>query len=326
MAMVHLAAALALALSASGAPTPELADLSRGALAPAPGKVLLQTRSFGAVTLDHPAHLARKIGCKQCHGPGPVSKPAYTPRTAHETCVGCHRDQDRGPTKCRDCHVVPAKSEAPLQVASAAEGSGSPKVLAAAPSALSATASAGSGAALGPSASPPGAPAATVASAPGSLDAPVSSRGFVRAIGVGYSALHSTGEKVATGVAFVLTAHEDGFLLVQSFERTIGGLGGVGGRTLGLAGAGVTLPLRGRFNVLAAGVAGFDAPEKPNATFLPAAGVRLGVEWMGNQSCVNLWATGVTDLVRGVDSVTHDPIGGTTFSLMLSAGFVLDHP
>jgi hypothetical protein len=78
--------------------------------------------------------------------------------------------------------------------------------------------------------------------------------------------------------------------------------------------------------MLAVGVGGFDATEKPTATVLPAAGVRLGVEWMGSRSCVSLWATGVTDLIRSTDSVTHDTIGGTTLSLTLTAGFVLDRP
>jgi hypothetical protein len=297
--------------------------------------VLIQTKSFGAVTLDHPAHLSRKIACKQCHGPGPVRKPEFTPKTAHEACVGCHRDHERGPTKCRECHIVPpSQNQAPIQVADAKES-------AAAGSARPASGAEGASKALvvassaGPSAAPTAgkasvAPVAAAApSAPASLGADVTDSapgGFVRAVGVGYSGLRSSGQDFTTGVAFFLTAHEERFLFVQSFERTIGGLGGSGGRTLGLTGAGVTLPLRGRFNMLAVGVGGFDAAEKPTATVLPAAGLRLGVEWMGRQSCVSLWATGVTDLIRSTDSVTHDTIGGTTFSLTMTAGFVLDRP
>lgn len=346
---MHLGVVLALALSAGGPATPELADMSRGALAPAPGKVLLQTRSFGAVTLDHPAHLARKIACKQCHGPGPVRKPEFTPRTAHETCVTCHREREHGPTKCRDCHIVPSQGDAPVQVAAGevagkqlakdagqAGATGAPRADGA-PRAL--VASAGVSASTGASASPgpsaiagasstssapvgaaaPAAPASFVDEAP----AP-SHTEFVRAVSVGYSGLHSSGN-YTTGIALVLTAREDNFLLLQSVERTIGGIGDAGGRTLGLAGAGVVIPLRGRFNLLATGVGGVDAPEKPSASILPAAGVRLGVEWLGRQSCVSLWATGLTDLVRSVDPVTRESIGGTTFSLAMTAGFILDH-
>ena len=121
MAMMHLGAALVLALSAAGPASPELAGMSQGALAPAPGKVLIPTKSFGSVQLDHPAHLGRKISCKTCHGAGPVHKPEFTPKTAHEACVGCHRDGERGPTKCRDCHIVaPSPSEGAIQIAARA--------------------------------------------------------------------------------------------------------------------------------------------------------------------------------------------------------------
>ena len=121
MAMMHLGAALVLALSAAGPASPELAGMSQGALAPAPGKVLIPTKSFGSVQLDHPAHLGRKISCRTCHGAGPVHKPEFTPKTAHETCVGCHRDGGRGPTKCRDCHLV-----WPVDVAEAVRGASPP--------------------------------------------------------------------------------------------------------------------------------------------------------------------------------------------------------
>ena len=346
---MHLGVALALALSAAGPATPELADISRGALAPAPGKVLLQTKSFGAVTLDHPAHLARKIACKQCHGPGPVRKPEFTPKTAHEACVTCHREREHGPTKCRDCHIVPpSQSDVPVQVAAgdaagrqptkdtgqagaslAQRVDGSSKALVASAStsagvsaSTTSTAPVGAAAPAAPVGAPtPAAPASFVVEDPGSTQA-----GFVRAISLGYSGFRSSGDGYTTGIAFVLTAREDRFLLIQSVERTLGGVGGAGGRTLGLAGAGVVLPLRGRFNLLATGVGGVDAPEKPTANILPAAGVRLGIEWLGRQSCVSLWATGVTDLIRSVDSATHEQIGGTTLSLALTAGFVLDRP
>ena len=77
-----------------------------GALPPPPTQVVLTGRgSFGEVHFDHAAHLARRISCASCHGPGPVHKPELTPATAHATCRACHAREQRGPTSCRDCHV-----------------------------------------------------------------------------------------------------------------------------------------------------------------------------------------------------------------------------
>jgi hypothetical protein len=75
------------------------------ALPPPPKQVVLSGRgTFGEVHLDHEAHLARRISCASCHGPGPVHRPELTPALAHETCRACHMDLKRGPTSCRDCH------------------------------------------------------------------------------------------------------------------------------------------------------------------------------------------------------------------------------
>ena len=312
-------AAPTLAVALEGVETP-LADLAQGALPPAPGKVQLQTKSFGSITLDHPAHLARKIACKQCHGSGPVRKPVFTPKIAHETCVTCHREGQRGPTKCRDCHVVP-QAQASALVPAAPATQGATKELAAAGAAGAAPvqgrALGSPTAASGATAAPPGA-----AAVPGTPErAP---QGFVRTIGLGYTGFRSTNDKIATALSFLLTAREESFLLLQSVDRTVGGLPGAGGRTMALVGAGVRVPVSGRYSAIATGVGGIDAPEKPSAAMLPAAGVRAGMEWLGRQYCATLSVTGLTDLARGVDPVTHATIGGTTLSVTLTAGFVLD--
>src|SRR4051794_39916869 len=79
--------------------------LLAGALAPAPTQVVLTGRgTFGEIHFDHEAHLARRIACRICHGPGPVHKPELSPSWGHETCRACHVEQKRGPTSCRDCH------------------------------------------------------------------------------------------------------------------------------------------------------------------------------------------------------------------------------
>jgi hypothetical protein len=330
-----------LALAASEAR--HVLDVGTGALPPAPGKVLLKTRSFGSVTLDHPAHLARRIACKTCHGPGPVSKPVYTPKTAHDTCVSCHREQKRGPTSCRDCHVVPgapqpgesssvasagrdpaapdrevAKPQAPAATgALAARGGEAVMARASVPSATTDTVAGGA-----PS-PPPGAGAEQPNRVGGALvvaEPPVQ-RGFMRGLGLGYSAIIADGD-VATALAFSFTAREDGFLLVHTIERTVSAPKDAG-RTLGLIGPGVAWPLHPRWNVLAIGLGGFDAPEKPTVSFLPAVGARLGVEWLGARTSVNLAATLVYDVVHSTNALGQEA-GGFTASISLTGGLLLD--
>ncbi len=69
---------------------------------------------LGTVTFDHGAHKSQ--GCKTCHHKGlsagtckdchgvddaaPSAKDAF-----HKQCKGCHKEMDKGPTKCRECHV-----------------------------------------------------------------------------------------------------------------------------------------------------------------------------------------------------------------------------
>jgi hypothetical protein len=86
---------------------PLVPELLQEALPAPPNKVLLQANYYGTVTLDHPAHLARGIRCKDCHGAGRVGPIEFTPRLAHERCRGCHVDLKKGPTDCKACHVLP---------------------------------------------------------------------------------------------------------------------------------------------------------------------------------------------------------------------------
>jgi DnaJ-class molecular chaperone len=102
--MIALSAALLLATAPAALPAP-------------PQKVVFKN-SKGDVTLDHTAHLARRAHCATCHGPGVVAKiEGFEMQRAHLVCVGCHRDNARGPILCKDCHgggaaAVPA-SDAP---------------------------------------------------------------------------------------------------------------------------------------------------------------------------------------------------------------------
>lgn len=108
-ALVALAAALAT----------EPPDTS-GPLPPAPERVRFEG-AYGTVTLDHRAHLAARVRCARCHGPGrigpllPLDK-----QLAHYTCVRCHREEARGPTACAGCHARRGGPDAAPQRARAA--------------------------------------------------------------------------------------------------------------------------------------------------------------------------------------------------------------
>src|SRR5512134_861710 len=93
--------------------------LALSALPPPPETVVFETKMYGTVTLDHRAHLARRVACRSCHGEGPVRKLAgsFGPKVAHDRCRGCHLEISRGPTDCRGCHVKPPPP--PVEVAAA---------------------------------------------------------------------------------------------------------------------------------------------------------------------------------------------------------------
>jgi len=78
-----------------------------------PGKVTYSPK-MGTVTFDHQAHQKRTdcatchhtkeyAKCKSCHGVDakiPKAKNAF-----HTTCKGCHKKIEKGPTKCKECHI-----------------------------------------------------------------------------------------------------------------------------------------------------------------------------------------------------------------------------
>ena len=69
---------------------------------------------MGEVTFDHLTHQGRADcatchhtgdynQCKSCHGSdnkAPKSKDAY-----HKLCVNCHKELQKGPSKCKECHI-----------------------------------------------------------------------------------------------------------------------------------------------------------------------------------------------------------------------------
>lgn len=272
---------------------------------PPPPQVVVRETYFGNISIDHRAHLGRRAACVTCHGPGRVTKIEFTPKTAHERCVGCHQQQALGPVKCSGCHVKQQQlPDLPngMQVA-ASQGAAAPAVNTAAESGA-ATATSGSA-----GASPQLAAAGTPASrreakpaAPGSLR---------RVVHMGYSA------GAGAGPALRLSSRQGRFAITHSFDRVVADES----RTLGLLGAGVTLPLRGRWRFEAIALGGFDLVEEPRVAWMPALGARAGLEWSAQQWMfhdVQLSVTGVFDLSQRVPGRDI----GTLFAT-LSTGFAL---
>jgi len=77
-----------------------------------PAEVKLEAK-MGTVTFPHEAHQAL-TDCKTCHHTGeyaactschdgtkaPKAKDAF-----HKRCIDCHKEQKKGPAKCKECHV-----------------------------------------------------------------------------------------------------------------------------------------------------------------------------------------------------------------------------
>lgn len=293
---------------ALGSPGAALQELAEGALAPAPDKVIRRTRYYGTVTIDHRAHLARRTRCASCHGPGPVSKLELPPRVAHERCVGCHRQEARGPTGCKECHVV-APAAPPVQVAEGAAeapaGPGAPALVA------SHEASPGGGPAPAPAAR------ATPEAVPATLAAPTEladPSAFTQVLSAGYSLQGGSRDAGPGGLSVAFTARSERLVVLLSVDQ--------GDGTVGLLGAGALLPLGASWRAMALGVGGIDARQRPELTVLPAVGVRVGVEWAARRLCLGAAVTGLADLGHGT-SATGQPIGGLSVLATVSAGLVL---
>jgi hypothetical protein len=266
-------------------PPPSLPGTIRQALPVAPDKVVRETRYFGTVTIDHTAHLTQRASCQNCHDPGPVGKIAFTPRTAHERCIGCHRSLERGPTSCRDCHVASPPSAAAATVA-AIDGAEQPSEPPARATSL-------------PFPPPPPRHGGVLADLSGERADPA--RGFQSAVQVGFA---SAGEE---GFAIRVEARRDQLLFVQGVER----VNGAGSRTLGLFGIGRAHPLdRGRWELFGLGLAGLDAVDGSSVALLPALGMRGGVRWLLRERLIDvmeLSLAGIVDLTGGPPSAASVP-------------------
>lgn len=363
MPAVQIGALLAVALAASaqdqvaaaGRPPaaavvgaiPPATSVMMGALPPPPTKVVLETKTYGTVTVDHAAHLARRTACRSCHGDGPVSKIGFTARQAHDTCRACHVDMQRGPTDCRGCHVLPptVTAAAPAEPPPAATALPAPPPPASAGAPVTATSrgAAATGGAITPSAS---APAAALADpAPGarpsgpataSLPAPPPPPylgeveedpdgelvPFRQTVEIGMIVLGGSEQSAGVGPSFRLVSRDGRAVMMHSLESS-GGLRT--GRTMLMIGGGAVLPLQPRLALLVVGLGGMDAAGT-DLWLLPAAGVRVGLQWTRALPYVDTLSasvSGISDLVRRRDAFGAK-VGDLTFSFTLSAGYALN--
>jgi predicted CXXCH cytochrome family protein len=73
--------------------------------APAHGpETIVFTAKNGDVTFQHLQHAAI-AECSECHGPGAPAAIVLDRESAHDLCIGCHKEQEAGPVKCAECHV-----------------------------------------------------------------------------------------------------------------------------------------------------------------------------------------------------------------------------
>lgn len=72
----------------------------------APDVIILKTEAAKKpATFPHAKHVAGKITCDTCHKSAdfPADK-KWSLKNGHALCLGCHKAQEKGPTKCADCH------------------------------------------------------------------------------------------------------------------------------------------------------------------------------------------------------------------------------
>jgi hypothetical protein len=260
------------------------------ALPPPPTTVTRQTKMYGTVTFDHVAHLARRVACRECHGPGPVRKVVYTPRVAHDRCRGCHTMAARGPTSCNGCHTVTkpnealAKAEAPVTTVAV--------VVPVTPSRAEMLA------AIVPDVPPPS---------------------FRRAVEFGVTTLVSHGE-LLHGPTLHLVGHYGDDLLTYTLSMPGGA---TRGRTQLLIGGGREFALSPRLRWSALGVAGLDATYDPG-TLLPGLGLRLGVQmaapWRAIRT-VSFQMTALADVASSAEAGRH--AGDVSVGFTLVAGVPL---
>jgi hypothetical protein len=265
------------------------------ALPPPPEKVVRQTKSYGTVTFDHKAHLARRVSCRVCHVSGPITtRVKYTPRSGHDACRGCHVQVAKGPTDCKGCHTLPPKTV----VAAAA-----PAVV---PAKLTRTVATFDGPPLGPHElgrfiAPP--------------DGGDPAEAYGKSVELGLATVVGERQGLIAGPAVQLLARTGRTVITYSLAF----MGSRDhGRTQFLVGGGRSFPLGRRVRGTAVALGGVDATHSPVST-LPALGLRGSVEWLSTRPwTLGFSLTALTDLTRGGSH--GETTGGTTVGFGFFAG------
>ena len=108
LAVILIAIAVAMAFAASMAVAGDPPDKVTIAKCGDKKSAVTFSHSGHAETIDcfachHASKTKEEIkGCMECHGKddkAPAPKDAY-----HDQCKGCHKEQAKGPTKCKECH------------------------------------------------------------------------------------------------------------------------------------------------------------------------------------------------------------------------------
>jgi cytochrome c5 len=56
------------------------------------------------IRFRHRAHMTYTGTCKACHLDGIGKIPGFGKEWAHRNCRGCHKELNRGPNRCSECH------------------------------------------------------------------------------------------------------------------------------------------------------------------------------------------------------------------------------
>lgn len=269
------------------------------ALPPPPETVVRQTKSFGTITIPHRAHLAQRVACRACHGPGQVGKIQFTPKAAHATCRNCHVELSRGPVECRGCHVVAPKPEATTVAAGASGADGRSFSVASASSHLD--------------------PGRRILD-PSKMEArEITQRAHMsKVIAAGVVATTGQHQRLVAGPSVLLTAR-NGAALMQYGLSFAGGSGY--GRTQFLIGGGTEWEVIPNLSASATVVAGLDATHSP-VSIMPAIGLRTGLEISGRSPwTLELSAMGLGDVANR--SSAGEQAGGITFVAGAAVGWRL---
>jgi hypothetical protein len=303
-------------------PDDAISDTAVQALPPPPQVVVRETY-YGNITIDHAAHLRRRSPCVSCHGPGRVSKLEFTPKLAHERCVGCHKEQALGPVRCTGCHVKqepgPALATGIEIIGQGGAGAATPATAAPKVASVHVAPAAAEGAAVeqgGALAAGEGAPPATRPAPAEGLPrvpwAPADRRTLARVLQLGWSV--GTG----AGPSLRMSSRTEGIAIVHAFDRVVGAHRS---RTIGLLGFGIARPLRGPWRIEAVGLGGFDLVDEPRTAWMPALGARAGLEWSTRGKVLEnlqVSVTGVVDVSRHGGGEA-----GRTLFATVSTGFAL---